>query len=297
MIKSMTGYGQGESMGYDWKCTVEIKAVNHRYCDISIRIPPIMNSYEDRVRKILAQEIRRGKIDVYIRTESFGHELVKVDINVGMADAYMKALHKLTERYPLPDQTTLYLLSTFPEVFLVDKTVTDETRSRIWTVMERTVYAACAQLTEMRQLEGTALRMDILAKTTHLADLLKALKSQMPQVALDYEKRLRNRIDEVLSHVPEAEVDESRLLGELALYADKSCVDEEVMRFESHLQQLGQIVAEKGAVGRKLDFLIQELQREINTIGSKTGDIVISKLVIDMKSEIEKIREQVQNVE
>ena len=297
MIKSMTGYGQGESMGYDWKCTVEIKAVNHRYSDISIRIPQIMNSYEDRVRKILAQQIHRGKIDVYIRIESFGQETAKINVNIGMADAYMKALHKLLERYTVPDQATLSLLASYPDVFMVDKTVSDETRNRIWTVLERTLQTACSQLIEMRQAEGVNLKADILSKTTRLQNLLKLLKDQIPQGAMDYEKRLKDRISEVLSHMPGAEPDESRLLVELALYADKVCIDEEVIRLESHLKQLGQIMTEKDSIGRKLDFLVQELQREVNTIGSKTGDILISKLVIDMKSEIEKIREQVQNVE
>ena len=297
MIRSMTGYGRGESTGYDWRCMVELRSVNHRYSDISVRIPPIMNAYEDQVRKILAKETRRGKIDAYIRIDSYGQQPVKIDVNIGVADAYIRAMHKLLERYTVPDQATLALLATYPDVFMVDKTLTDEARDRIWTVLERTVLEASSQLNEMRTAEGKSLYADILVKRTRLADMLKGIKARLPEAAEDYERRLRKRLEEVLAQIPDAEPDESRLLVELALYADRASIDEEVTRLESHLKQLDLILAEEDSIGRKLDFLVQELHREVNTIGSKTGDMVISKLVIDMKSEIEKIREQVQNVE
>ena len=302
MIRSMTGYGRGESMGYDWKCTVEIKALNHRYCDISVRIPPMMNPFEDNIRKILAKEIHRGKLEVYIRIDSFGQQPVKIEINASMADAYMKALHKLLERYAVPDQATLAMLASYPDVFMVDKTVTDELRSRIWTVLERAVREALKQFNEMRKREGDALYTDVLLKRSRLQELLKDIKLRLPETVKEYEKRLRDRIAEVITHLPEggrslSDTDENRLLVELALYADRVCIDEEITRLESHLQQLDHIMAEEDAVGRKLDFLVQELHREANTIGSKTSDTTISRLIIDMKSEIEKIREQVQNVE
>ena len=303
MIKSMTGYGRGEYMDSDWKCTAEVKAVNHRYCDISIRMPPIMNPYEDRIKKMLSQDIRRGKVDVYIRIESFGNEPVKIDINAGAADAYMQALDKLVVRYTLSDQVTLAMLASYPDIFMVDKNVTDETRSRIWTVLEKAIGHACAQFNEMRCIEGKVLFSDISAKRDHIINRTEQIKTQLPIAAQEYEKRLKDRIKEVLAQLQEGsgslpiEPDESRLLVELALYADRACIDEEITRLESHLAQLNYIMNEDDAVGRKLDFLVQELNREVNTIGSKTGDMVISKLVIDMKSDIEKIREQVQNVE
>jgi len=296
----MTGYGRGESMAFEWKCTVELKTVNHRYCDISIRIPPVMNPYEDRVRKILTREVQRGKLDVYIRVESFGQQPVKVEVNGGMADAYMKALHTMTKRYAVPDEPSLAMLASYPDVFMVDKTISDETRERIWSILEKALNEATEKLNEMRSAEGKALYADIMAKRMGLADLLRELKVRLPEAASDYEKRLQTRITEVLERLNLAEEpDEARLLIELAIYADRVCVDEELTRLDSHLTQLNLIMAEakKSAVGRKLDFLVQELNREVNTIGSKSGDMVISKLVIDMKSEIEKIREQVQNVE
>ena len=297
MIRSMTGYGRSESTGYDWKCTVELKAVNHRYCDISIRIPSIMNPFEDQVRKIISKEVKRGKIDAYIRIDSYGQQPVKIDVNVSVADAYIKAMHKLLERYTVPDQATLALLATYPDIFMVDKTLSDEVKNRVWTVLERTVHQAVEQLNEMRQLEGKALYGDILIKRTRLVDLIKEVKARLPETANDYEKRLRKRLEEVLKNMPNAEVDDSRIMVELALYADRAAIDEEVIRLESHMRQLDSIMAERDSVGRKLDFLIQEMHREVNTIGSKTGDMTLSRLVIDMKSEIEKIREQVQNVE
>ena len=297
MIKSMTGYGYGESTGCDWRCTVELKAVNHRYCDISVRMPSIMNPHEDKVRKMLAKEIKRGKIDAYIRIDSFGQHPVKIDINFSAADAYVKAISRIKERYKMPDQLTLALLTGYQDVFTVDKTLSDEVKNQIWTVLERTIEAAAERLNEMRAVEGEILYADILKKRARLLDLLTELKARLPDLVLEYEKRLRKRIDEVIAQLPEAKADENRLMAELALYAERTAVDEEVIRLESHLKQLDQIVTEKESVGRKLDFLIQEMHREVNTIGSKTNDIIISKLVIDMKSEIEKIREQVQNVE
>lgn len=297
MIRSMTGYGRGESTGYDWHCTVELKVVNHRYQDITVRMPPIMNSYEDQVRKILSKEIHRGKIDAYVRIESLGQQPVKVDVNFSVTDAYMKAIHKLLERYTVPDQATLSLLATYPEVFTVDKSLSEEAKTRIWVVLERTVKQACDQLGEMREEEGKVMCADMMMKCTNLSDMLKEVKARHPEAAVDFDKRLRKRIDEVLKEIPSAEPDESRLLVELAMYAERANIDEEIIRLESHLKQLDKTMSTAGSVGRKLDFLVQEMHREVNTIGSKTGDLVISRLVIDMKSEIEKIREQVQNVE
>ncbi|MCL2421745.1 MAG: hypothetical protein FWD03_07805, partial [Defluviitaleaceae bacterium] len=212
MIKSMTGYGRSENMDANWKCTAEIKAVNHRYCDISIRMPSIMNPFEDRIKKMLSREIRRGKIDVYIRVESFGQEPAKIDINVGTADAYKQALDKLAARYAMPDQATLPMLAAYSDVFMVDKAVTDETRDRIWAVLEKAVNDARIQFNDMRLVEGQALFTDIMAKRTSIINLLGQIKNQLPTVTQEFEKRLRDRVSEVLEMLPGAEPDESRLL-------------------------------------------------------------------------------------
>ena len=297
MINSMTGYGRSESTGYDWNCLVELKSVNHRYFDATIRIPSMMNSYEDQIRKILAKEVRRGKVDAYVKIESLGSYPVKIDVNISVTDAYIKAMHKLLERYTVPDQATLSLLATYPDVFTVDKSLSDESKSRLWTVLERAVGQACDQLNTMRLTEGTAIYADIMVKRTKLSDMLKQVCDRLPEAALEHKNRIQKRVDEVLAQLPGSAPDEARMLMEMALYIDRTSIDEEITRLKSHLSQLDKIAAEKSPIGRKMDFLVQEMQREVNTIGSKTGDIEISTLVIDMKSEIEKIREQVQNVE
>ena len=301
MVKSMTGYGRGECMRHDWKFAVEIKTVNHRYCDISIRLPQVMNPYEDRIRKILASGINRGKVDVYIRMETLGHPPVKINVNTAVADAYASALHKLLDRYPVPDQITLSMLAAGPNVFTVDSSMStadeEEMRSKAWEALEIALRAAADQLEEMRLSEGKALQADISVRRSRLTEVIDEIKTRLPIVQQDYENRLRERVEEVLAHLPNGEPDESRLIVELALFADRCNIEEELIRLESHLKQLNHILDEDDAVGRKLDFLVQELNREANTIGSKANDITVSQLVIDLKSEIEKIREQVQNVE
>ena len=297
MIRSMTGYGRGECILWDWKCTVEIKSVNHRYCDITIRLPHMMNPYEDRVRKMLARDIRRGKVDAYIRLDSLGQHPIKIEVNFALAEAYFKALNMLLERYIVPDQITLAMLASNPDVFMTDSNITDETKKQIWQVTEKAVNDAIVQFNDMRMNEGYSMYEDIMEKCSHIMEILREVKLRLPIASQEYKKRLTQRISEVLSQMPKAELDESRLMMELAIYADKVNIDEELTRIDSHLEQFYHIMTEDDAVGRKLDFLIQELHREINTIGSKTGDVATSKHVIDMKSEIEKIREQVQNVE
>jgi len=257
----------------------------------------MMNPYEDRVRKMLAKDIRRGKVDVYIRLDSLGQHPIKMDVNFALVDAYFKALNKVLERYIVPDQVTLSMLTSNPDVFMTDNTVTDETKKQVWQVMEKAVAAAISQFNDMRMNEGYSMYEDIMEKCSHIKELLTEIKTRVPISAQDYKKRLTDRINEVFTQMPKVELDESRLLMELAIYADKVNIDEELTRLDSHLEQFYHIMTEDDAVGRKLDFLVQELHREVNTIGSKTGDITTSKLVIDMKSEIEKIREQVQNVE
>ena len=297
MIRSMTGYGRGECIRGDWKCYVEVKAVNHRFCDVSIRLPSMMNPYEDRIRKLIAKEVNRGKVDVYVRIDSLGQQPVNIDVNLAVADAYSEALNKLKARFTVPDQVTLEMLASRPDVFMVDKSVTDDQRNQVWSPLEEALNIAVSQFNEMRALEGKTLYGDMMARRLRMIDCLGKVKERIPIAALEYKKRLEERIADVLANMPDTEPDESRMMLELALYADRICIDEEITRLESHLSQFDSILTESDTVGRKLDFLVQELHREVNTIGSKSGDIELSRFVIDMKSEIEKIREQVQNVE
>jgi len=291
----MTGYGRKENISSDLKCSVEIRSVNHRYLDISIRMPHMMNPYEDTVRKMLSKAISRGKVDVFIRVETYGHQ--KIEINTHMLGAYYTAFNNIKEQLGLSDEVKLDTLVSMPDVFLIDKSLDEEAVSSVWSALEEVVSAAVSKFNAMRLLEGGAVAADINSKLEQISSLLELLKKRLPFAEEEYERRLRERIAEVSSRMPLAEADESRVLVELALHADKVCINEEVARLESHMQQFEQIFNEKEAVGRKLDFLLQEVNREINTIGSKTGDIEISKIVVDMKSAAEKIREQVQNVE
>jgi len=299
----MTGYGRGELMQADWRCIAEIKAVNHRYCDISIKMPSMMNPFEDSIRKMLSSDVHRGKVDVYIRVDSFGQTPAKIEVNMSVANSYIKALNKLVDNFDVSDKPTLAMLASNHDVFMVDKSVSDETRNAVWAVVESTLKEAVKQFTEMRHKEGQALSQDIFQKRDRILTLLADVKQRLPYLSEDYEKRLRARIEEMLKHLQDASIespDESRILMELAIYAERIAVDEEITRLESHLVQFDSIMsAEKSdePVGRKLDFLVQELNREVNTIGSKSNDVTMSKLVIEMKGEIEKIREQVQNVE
>jgi len=302
VVKSMTGYGRGEHTRNEWKFIAEIKAVNHRYCDISIKMPSVMNPFEDRIRKLLARDIKRGKVDVYVRLESYGQQNVKIHTNVQVAEAYAKALYSLQDRYHVSDGLSLQLLASLPEVFTIDKSVEheEELGYRMWEVLEPAIESAAKNFNDMRQVEGRNLLGDILSKRKDVLEIMKEIKTRAPLVALEHEKRLRERIAEVLRLAPEAgfeERDENRILLELALYADRIAIDEEIARIESHIEQLSYFLTEKDSVGRKLDFLVQELNREANTIASKANDKELAKLVIEMKSKIEKIREQVQNVE
>jgi len=262
-----------------------------------------MNPFEDSIRKKLSKCIHRGKIDVYIRVDSFGQTAAKIELNAGVATSYYSALRKLANDFQLPDTPTLAMMSSNPDIFMVDKSLTDDVRNAIWAVVETAIEDAISQFNNMRQKEGQALFEDILQKRDRIIQLLEEVNERLPDLAKDYEKRVRDRLDEVFSQLQEANLsppDESRILTELALYAERICVDEEVTRLKSHLDQFDIIMSKdnlKEPVGRKLDFLVQELNREVNTIGSKNGDVTMSKLVIEMKSEIEKIREQVQNVE
>lgn len=295
MIKSMTGYGRGDSILYDRKFTVEIKSVNHRYNDINIKLPRVLNAFEDKIKSRLASEISRGKTDVYIHLDSFSTADIKINLNEALADSYAEAILKLRGRYDLRDDLSLSLIVKFPDIINVEKlTNDDENLSQMWEALQLALSGAISQFVAMRVTEGAVLKEDLLSKRDVIVSITEKLKHRAPLVAEDYEQRLRAKITDALANT---NYDEARLLQEITIFMDKSCIDEELTRLESHLSQLSEIVGENESVGKKLDFLVQEMNREVNTIGSKSNDIEITKLVIQMKSEVEKIREQVQNIE
>lgn len=288
----MTGYGRGENISENRKFTVEIKSVNHRYNDITIKLPRSMNYLEDKIRKTVVQQIFRGKTDVYINFETFSTDDICVKVNETLAQAYVEKLHYMEKEYHLSTNDSLGIVVKFPDIVTVEKVQNDE--DLIWNTLLPALQEAIEKFIQMRTIEGTALKNDIAKKCDFIKQLLGKIKQRAPLVVLDYREKLKNRINELLDMV---EVDEQRLAVEVTFFADRGCIDEEIIRLESHIVQLNEILNTGGLIGRKLDFLVQEMNREANTIASKANDIQITQTTIDLKSEIEKIREQIQNIE
>lgn len=293
-MRSMTGYGRGEALLYDRRFIVEIKSVNHRYNDITIKMPRAMLMYEDRVKKLLASDIFRGKTDVYINFESYSKDDVSVKINEALAEGYIEALNTIKDKYGIDDKISLSLVARFPDLVTVEKnTAAEEEADHIWECLETAAKQALENFVAMRETEGEALKANILDKLDGIEAAIKRVEKRAPLVAADYRERLLER----LSEIKELNLDESRIITEVALFADKACIDEEITRMFSHISQMRSILSESVPVGRKLDFLVQEMNREVNTMGSKSNDLEITNTIVDTKSEIEKIREQIQNFE
>ena len=299
VLKSMTGFGRGECIRHDRKFKVEIKSVNHRFSDYTIKVPRFLNPFEEKIRRRLSQDIVRGKVDCWVNFESFTTEDVTIQVNSVYADAYMNALQKLSSRYKMEVAPSLELLAKMPDVIVADRyenaLAADETKIKIWEGLSEAIEIAISQYNKMRETEGVALAADIKENFANACEMVKKIRERVPDAAKDYAKKLKIRVGELLENP--ASVDDSRLVTEIALLADKHDINEEMTRLESHFEQFEEMLRENGAIGRKMDFLMQELNRETNTIGSKVSDANITKLVIELKSSIEKIREQVQNIE
>lgn len=293
-MKSMTGYGRGECTMYERKFTVEIKAVNHRYNDITVKLPRAIMGFEDEVKKAISKKVFRGKLDVFVNFESFSQEDVNISVNEPLAKSYTETLRKLKSDLNLEGDVTIEMVSKFPDVITVDKNIANEnTENEIRECLMKAVEDATDAFVAMREVEGETLKKNIIEKVAFVNDALQKIEERAPLVSKDY----RVRLEAKLAELGELQVDESRLLTEVMLFADKACIDEEITRLYSHISQMYSIVEESVPVGRKLDFLVQEMNRETNTIGSKSNDIQITNYVVDIKSEIEKIREQIQNIE
>lgn len=292
-MKSMTGYGRGEALQYDRKFVVEIKAVNHRYNDVTIKLPRAMIMYEDRIKKVVTQKVFRGKTDVFINFESFSDEDITIDFNKPLADAYVKVINQIKERYNIEYPIHLDLIAKFPDVVSVEKNYNVSDDDKIWNCLETALNMALDNFVAMRTVEGESLKNDIIAKLAGIKETVAKIEKRSPMVAEDYRQRLINRLKEL----NDLSVDEGRIITEVTIFADKACIDEEITRLYSHIEQMKTIVNDTAPVGRKLDFLVQEMNREVNTIGSKSNDLEITNCAVDLKSEIEKIREQIQNIE
>lgn len=293
-MKSMTGYGRGECTLYNRKFVVEIKAVNHRYNDITIKMPRTMLAFEDAIKKAITSKVFRGKIDVYVNFESFSEDDVNITVNDNIAKGYISALNSLIDKFGIEDNITLDLVAKFPDLITVDKGITsEEAGNEIYECLMNATNEAVDNFVAMRTKEGEALKNNILEKLDTILDAVNKINTRAPEVAKDYRKRLEDKLNEL----DEIQADESRILTEVLIFSDKACIDEEITRLYSHINQMKSIVMETVPVGRKLDFLIQEMNREVNTIGSKSNDLEITNIIVDTKSEIEKIREQIQNIE
>ncbi len=288
----MTGYGRGECVLHDRNITVELRSVNNRYLDASVKIPRSFVFVEEKLKTRIQEHISRGKLDVFVSIESTKGEQVLVKVNPSVADAYHSALLELRDRYDLQDNISVSLLSHFPDIFTVEKEQTD--LEIVSADLLQVLDIAIVDFNAMRKTEGEKLAKDILSRADRIASLLDTVEQQGTVALSEYRARLYRRMTEVLENT---NIDENRILTEAAIFADKTAVDEETVRLRSHLTQLHDILTTGGIVGRKLDFLIQEFNREANTIGSKCSDVDITRIVLEIKGEIEKIREQVQNIE
>ena len=294
MIKSMTGFGRSEYSDGKRNITVEIKSVNHRYSDISVKMPRRYGFAEDKVKNIVKSRLRRGKIDVSIMVENITENDINIKLNEPIARQYYENLKTLQSTFELCGDITLRLLATMPDVMKAIPDVDDE--EEITGAILIPVEEAAANLENMRTIEGEKLAEDLLIKGENIKTLLDKIAERAPLVVVDYTAKLRERIAELLAG--SAVVPEDRILTEAAIFADKCAIDEEITRLNSHLLQLKKIIgSDNEAEGKKLDFLVQEMNREANTIGSKANDITITNYMLEIKSEIEKIREQVQNIE
>ncbi len=292
MIKSMTGYGRSEQTIDSLNVTVEIKSVNHRYFEFSARVPREYGFLEEKLKKYCNSLITRGKVECYVSVEDLEEREMEVNVNETLAAGYVKALKELSERFGLKDDISAVTLSRYPDVITLHKASEDE--ERIWNAVKTVAETAVSKFIEMRETEGSKLRGDILSRADYIIECVEFIEGRSPETVREYNEKLKQRMKELLG---DAAVDEQRLLNEAAIYADKIAVDEETVRLRSHISQLREFMNSSEAIGRKLDFLVQEINREANTIGSKAQDVDIAKKVIAIKAEVEKIREQVQNIE
>ena len=292
MVKSMTGYGRAVETVNGREFTVELRSVNNRYLDCSVKLPRSLSFAEEAVKQAVKATISRGKVDVFISVHSEGAADVQVTLNAAMVEGYLNAMKQMVSEYGVRDDISVSMMSRMPEVFTVEKPEIDE--EQLLADLMSVVKKALASYDAMRAAEGKALEADLRSRGNTILELVAQVEAGNGQTVLDYRTRLENKLKEVLANTA---IDESRILTEAAIFADKVCVDEETVRLRSHLEQMNQMLTNGGAIGRKLDFLLQEMNREANTTGSKCSDVRLARIVVDIKAELEKIREQTQNIE
>ena len=292
MIKSMTGFGHGEYAVESEKVTVEIKSVNHRYLDLNLKVPKKFSAFETQIRNRLKQDLSRGKVDIYVSYESSADRNYSIQYNPMIASEYYENLKKMSADLGLSDDITVTRLAQFPDVFEIRESSANE--EELWDLLSHALDLALAQFVESRENEGVRLREDLLAKLDEMEEQVNYIETRAPEILVEYKERLRRKIDELLE---DRQIDENRIAMEVTLYADKICVDEEIVRLKSHIHEAREALSKLDEAGRKMDFLAQEMNRESNTILSKSTDVAIADCGITLKTLIEKIREQIQNLE
>ena len=292
MVKSMTGFGRAEVLEGNTKFTVEIKSVNHRYLDVNIKMPKKLNFFESAIRNLLKEYMERGKVDLFITYEDFNEDTGSLKFNKALAAEYLNYLNQMAEDFEIENDVRVSTLSRYPEVFTLEEQAIDE--DQLWAVLEKALRLACEKFVESRKAEGENLKIDLLQKLDEILDSVSFIEERSPEILKDYRTRLEEKIKEVLA---DRQLDDARIATEVTIYADKICVDEETVRLRSHVNSAKDTLQKGGSVGRRLDFILQEMNREANTILSKANNLEISDTGIDLKTNIEKVREQIQNLE
>ena len=292
MIKSMTGFGRAEAVSKERKVSVELKSVNHRYLDLNIKMPKRLSYFEGEIRNVMKTYIRRGKVDVFITYEDYTIGGMALKYNSELAKEYLGYLNQMSEELGIENDIRVSTLSRYPDVFTMEEQAPDE--EALWSFLEGPLHEACRKFVETREREGVNLKRDLLEKLKGLEAKVDVVEKRSPEVVKAYREKLEAKMHELLE---DNQIDDSRIAAEVILFSDKICNDEETVRLRSHIHGMRKILDENEGVGRKMDFMAQEMNREANTILSKSNDLTVSNAAIDLKTEIEKIREQIQNIE
>ena len=292
MMKSMTGFGRAELLDEEKKITVEMKSVNHRYLDINMRMPKKLSVFEAAIRTLLKEYIQRGKVDLFVTYEDYTQSRVSVKYNQEIAGQYLEYLRQIGDTFHLDSKISAAELSRYPEVFTMEEQDVDE--DEMWNGLKEALDGACVQFVKARETEGEKLRDDLTGKLDAMKALVEKIEERSPQILSEYRANLEEKVRELLA---DTQIEESRIAAEVVIFADKICTDEELVRLKSHIDHMRATLLTGEGIGRKLDFIAQEMNREANTILSKANDLTVSNYGIDLKTEIEKVREQIQNIE